>query len=760
MRHTITNKQILFISSYPPRECGIATFCQDLVRALNKQFSKAYSFKICALEECDQLGRVYPEEVKYTLKTNHKKNYKTLATKINQDPDIAAVFIQHEFGLFSGAFGDYLLELLSILEKPIFTIFHTILPDTSPSLLKTVSAIAKFSERIIVMTQKSSRLLQKCYGIDPVQIQVFPHGTHLTVWKDKRFLKRKYGLSNRSVLSTFGLMGPNKNVETAIKAMPKIIQYFPNTTYLILGKTHPGIVAKEGEKYRAHLEELVDGLGLEEHVKFVNRYLSLEELLEYLLLTDIYLFTSKDPNQAVSGTFSYAMACGSPIISTPIPHALELIDPETGMFFDFEDSEHLSRCVMRLLKSPKKLESLSLNALHKMRLTVWENVAILYFRLLNNFFGKDNFQGYNLPDISLEHIKRLTTERGMIQFSKINEPDVDSGYTLDDNARALIALTMHQALMKTAESTELISRYLKFIINCQQKDGKFLNYVDVKGAFHSQNHYVNLEDSNARAIWALGYFVANNGTEDEDVSFRVLLSLSKALTWIQGVESPRAIAFIIKGLYYFYQHWPFHKTYQLIIQMANKLVVRFLRSAEDNWDWFEDYMTYANSIMPEALLYVYKLTGKPIYKDIAQNTMDFLISKTFTDNQIQVISNRGWYHKGKEKNHFGEQPIDVSYTIQTLDLFHETFHDPKYKDHLIKAFSWFLGNNRLNQIIYDPVSGGCYDGLEEYGPNLNQGAESTVCYLIARLIAQKYIGTEDKITTLGTSAKRSEKVIQ
>ncbi|MFV8377033.1 glycosyltransferase [Flavobacterium sp. LB1P62] len=333
--------EILFITSYPPRECGIATYSQDLIKALDKKFKCSFKIKICPLESINE-QHVYPEPIKYILNTDHLNAFENLAAKINDNTAIQLVLIQHEFGLFRKNEADFRAFLNAVL-KPVIIVFHTILPNPNELLKDNVKKITKSVHSIIVMTSSSAKILINDYGVAPEKITIISHGTHLVPHSDQALLKEKYKLTGRNVLSTFGLLGSGKSIETTLDALPSIIKVNNDVLFLIIGKTHPSVAKEEGEKYRLMLEAKIGDLKLQNHVQFLNRYLSLSDLLEYLQLTDIYLFTSKDPNQAVSGTFSYAMSCGCPIVSTPIPHACEVLCGDSGMIVDFGNVQQLAK---------------------------------------------------------------------------------------------------------------------------------------------------------------------------------------------------------------------------------------------------------------------------------------------------------------------------------------------------------------------------------------------------------------------------------
>lgn len=729
---------ILLITTYPPRECGIATYSQDLVGALNNKFFDSFGIKICAIEsESDQYD--YAEPIKYRLNVHDPQSFIRLAKSINRDSSIKIVFVQHEFGLFEKR-KDNFNQFLGLIEKPVIMAFHTIVPNPTALMLWDMKQLSANAHAIIVMTQSSAQILMKDYEVQEDKIIVIPHGTHLVPQSGKDLLKQKYNLLGKKVLSTFGLLSSGKNIETTLDAMPDIIKAHPDVLFVIIGKTHPSVVKHDGEQYRKMLEEKVIELKLQEHVKFVNQFLPLPELLEYLQLTDVYLFTSKDPNQAVSGTFSYALSCGCPIVSTPIPHVKEVLQNGVGVIIDFECPDQLKEAVIGLLSDASLRREIGSNALHKMASTAWENSAIAHAHLFEKISGQQIKLKYKLPTINLDHVRKMTTGFGMIQFSKINQPDIGSGYTIDDNARAMVAMCQHYELTKDKDDLAYIFTYFAFLKHCLQTNGYFLNYVDEQRKFTEQNNTTNLADANGRAIWALGYLISKSEILPFELIENAQLTIQAALTNVGKIHSTRAMAFIIKGLYYRNIENKSMQDLQLIKELGNRLVQMYKHEAHEDWQWFESYLTYANSTLPEAMLCAWLATGDTVYKDIAKSSFDFLLSKTFKENSIHVISNKSWL--SSEQHHAknikgGEQPIDVAYTIMALSKFYHAFNDVNYLHKLEQSFDWFLGNNHLNQIIYNPCTGGCYDGLEENYVNLNQGAESTVSYLMARLTIEK-----------------------
>jgi len=735
--------EVLFITSYPPRECGIATYSQDLIKALNNKFSGSLCMKVCALESGIS-HYTYPKEVKYVLKTSLASGYHKLATAINEDKQIQIVLVQHEFGLYKVQEKAF-QQFLQTLTKPVSIVFHTVLPHPDLALREKIHAMATFCSSFVVMTRHSADILVKKYDIPAEKIHVIAHGTHLVQHINKQTLKTKYGLQNRKILTTFGLLSSGKSIETTLEALPAIIRECPEVLFLIIGKTHPEVVRTEGEMYRSRLERKVLSLNLQNHVKFINSYLELEDLLEYLQLTDIYLFTSNDPNQAVSGTFVYAMSCGCPIISTPIPHAKEVLTAKNGILIDFQNSYQLAKGVLRLVNDEPLRSSISSNNLQKIVSTAWENSAVAHALLFEQMAGEQIHLQYDRPEINLSHLKHMTTNTGIIQFSQINQPDIQSGYTLDDNARAMVALCMHIKETGLTDSLPEIGKYLSFIRLCQKDTGNFYNYVNQNNQFTDQNETTNLEDSNGRAVWALGYVISLKDLLPPSIIAEAESILENALPYLGNMHSPRAMAFAIKGFYFAQSTIPSTKGKALIRVFSNRLVQMYKHESSDEWQWFESYMTYANSVLPEAMLYAYLLSGEIIYKVIAESSFQFLLSQIFNENGIEVISNKKWLQKGQKAGKNGEQPIDVAYTIMTLNQFYEVFKDEDYLLKMEKAFNWFLGDNRLHQIIYNPCTGGCYDGMEDTHVNLNQGAESTISYLMARLTLEKHPNKNKKI---------------
>jgi glycosyltransferase involved in cell wall biosynthesis len=740
--------ELLFISTYPPRECGIATYTHDLIQAIREKYRDNFEISICALENSDQ-AHTYPTDPDFLLVTDETRSYTALSQKLQTDNNIKLVVLQHEFGLFE-SHKNLLAYLIETIPQPVIIAFHTVLPRPNEELRLLVQNYATHAAGLIVMTNTSSQILVTDYNINPEKISVIPHGTHLLEHTNKDDLKSTYQLEGKTILSTFGFIGLSKSIETTLQALPAISKKIPNILFLIIGKTHPNTAAKEGETYRQYLEEMIHELGMQEHVRWINYFLPTLELLDYLTLTDIYLFTSNDPNQAVSGTFSYAISSGCPVISTRIPHVTEVLKPEMGVLIDFNQPAQLADAAIKLLENEPLRIQMRVNSLQSMAFSAWENSAILHVNLFQKTCPGIFQFSYKWPSINLLQIARLTTHFGMIQFSHINEPDLSSGYTIDDNARALIVLVEQYAESQSTFDLNLIQIYLDFIAFCQQENGSFLNYVSLEKTFTTQNDDCNLEDSIGRTIWALGYVLSKREYLPISIVSQAEKILFKSLPGTKKMHSTRAMAFLIKGIYYANQP----ENVELLEVFANRLAAMYAHESAEGWEWFEHSLTYANSLLPEAMLLAGLATGNREYQQIALQSFEFLLKHIFDSEGIHVISNEYWSENDKKPYQAhtkalsqvgGEQAIDVSYTILALSAFYQVYLDENYRDKMQLAFDWFLGRNHLNQIMYNPCTGGCYDGLERDNVNLNQGAESTISYLLARQTMEKIKQTSLKI---------------
>ncbi len=728
MTRNFNECDIVFLASYPPRECGIATFTKDLVTSINQRLPKNIKTGIIAMNSNGVNIYNYPQDVIYQIRDTDMNDYIEAARQINESPRIKLVNIQHEFGLFKGVWGDYLLTFLELVNKPIILTFHSILPNPDYKLKKVVKAICEKVDEVVVMTNKGIEILRNIYHVN-TPIHLIPHGIPKVSFTDQASEKSRLGYEGKTILSSFGMISSGKGYEYVIEALPNVVKKYPDIIYLILGETHPIVRKEEGEKYRNFLINKIRELGLEKYVKFYNKYLTLDEIVQYLKSTDVYISSGKNPNQITSGSLPYAMGCGRAVISTPFLHAQDIVNSERGILVDFKNPKSFEKAILNMLENPDSRKQMEKNSYYYTRPMTWPNVAMHYCDVFNKHLDLRGREIDSLPEVDTSHLIKLTDNFGVIQFAVQTNPDKNSGYTLDDNARAILVCTKHYEKFREFKQLDLIRTYLNYIKYVQKRDGKLYNFVNSDKRINGEQWS---EDAHGRAIWALGYLISSPNIP-EDFKREAEKIITRAIAASEEIRSPRSLAFIIQGLYFYNKIANLSKIRKHISKLADYLISLYKSASNPSWKWFEPYMTYANSKLPEALLYSYIATGKREYLDIGLESLDFLLSQTFKEDLFVPVGQRGWYPKDGRKSDYDQQPIEASYMIQTLILASKISRDEKYKKYALQTFQWFVGKNTLNQVVYDSTTGGCYDGIGENAINLNQGAESTISYLLARL---------------------------
>lgn len=723
---------VIFLTTYPPRECGIATFTSDLLKSFDQLFIPREETKVIAMNTDVLQTYNYPPKVILKISENQPNDYLIAAQKLNAMPHVKLVSIQHEFGIFGANYGKNILIFLKEIKKPVAVTFHTVLPKPTKELKDIVAGIYENVDRINVMTNNSKEILVKTYGLAEAKIKIIPHGIHALPYTDGKAARALLKLNGKKVLSTFGLLSRGKGIEYAIAALPKILETHPNAIYLVIGSTHPIVLKNSGEEYRNQLIKQAYQLGVQDHVLFYNEYLETDELLKFLQATKIYLSLSQNPDQAVSGTLTYALGAGRPVISTPFAQAKEIITPELGALVKFNDSESIAQAVNTLLNDKERLASMSRAAYFRTRGMTWSNVALSYMREFTELSPELAKKEKNLPAIKLQHLRKLTDDFGIYQFAILDEPDPNWGYTLDDNARALIVVSLYHRIHGGKADEGLAKIYLKFLENAVKSDGGFENYFTNERQPHQErNLNENLEDAEARALWALA--IAATSKLPINLKKRATTLLHNQYKKFTKVKSPRAVAFHIKALSTWLALGKNETATKLINKYANFLLDRFNDNATNDWQWFEQSMTYSNAVLPEALLLAYKVTGNYSYFKVGKAALDFLTKQSFHGEICEPVGQGGWFKKGEKKEIFDQQPEEVSSLVLALRTMFDLNGDITYQHQMVQVFSWFLGNNLLNQVVYSQMTGGCYDGIGEGEINLNQGAESTISYLLARL---------------------------
>jgi glycosyltransferase involved in cell wall biosynthesis len=724
---------IVCLSTFPPRQCGIATFTADLTHAIDQMFEPSVETKIVAMNLTEISNLPYPDKVILQISQPREEDYVNAANKLNHLKKVKLVNIQHEFGIFGGEYGSHLLLFLKKIHKPVITTLHTVLPDPDEKMLSIVQAIMRYSKGIIVMTRSSKEILQKDYGLDADRIQVIPHGIHHVPHTTSEKAKSAFGFSGKIILSTFGLLSPSKGIEYEIEALPPVVKKFPNVRFLVAGVTHPVVLGNEGETYRNFLTKKVRQLGLSNYVSFYNTYFDINKLLQFLEATDIYLSPSLNPEQTVSGTLSYALGSGRPVISTAFAQAKQDIANEVGILVDFKKPQAFTAAIIKLIRNNKLCLQMGKNAYFRTRHMTWENIAHSYVKYFSQFAQELSSGQKKLPPVKLEHLAKLTDDFGIIQFAQLTEPDLSSGYTLDDNARALIVATLYYKKFKNPSALKLVSIYLNFLYQVARSDGYFDNYVDANRAINKQrNIQENSEDSSARALYALA-LVSITTQIPKRIRQQSQTLFEQSFKKNIAFSAPRAIAFYIKALSCLLSERKGPKVLAVLRHYCEELVALYEKNHSPDWEWFEHILTYSNAILPEALILGYKITGERRYLEVAEKTLNFLIAHTFKGTIYIPVGQSGWFPKEGVRQYFDQQPEDTTATVEALNVMFQATGKKHYKELANIAFNWFLGDNILGQVVYDRTTGGCYDGIGEKFINLNQGAESTISYLFARL---------------------------
>jgi len=730
--------KIAYIGTYPPRQCGISTFTRNLLISMtNNQDLNVNSDErfVVALNNHGQTYD-YPEEVKLTIRQDHLRDY-ILAVKFINSSGADICILEHEFGIFGGDNGIYILPLLHRLEIPLIVTFHSVLKTPSCNEKAITQEICIMANKIVVMSRIAIDFLFYIYDIPEEKIAFIEHGVPDIQFSHEQS-KKEYRLENKKVLLTFGLLSRNKGIETAIKALQKVIKKHPEVVNIILGKTHPIVHQCSNEEYRNYLRRLIKSLNLENHIIWVNKFVNQKELFKYLFASDIYITPYLNEAQITSGSLTYAVATGSAVISTPYWHAQELLAEGRGRLFNFNDFEELSSIILELLNKPDVLEDIRKKAYSYGRKITWPKIGKEYLALTEKVL-KDKpeiivkketiIDPLILPPFSLNHIKRLTDDTGIIQHAKFGIPNLKDGYCLDDNARALLLVLMAYRQKKYPLALELSHFYLSYIHYMQNKNGTFRNFLSFNRNFLDET---GSEDSFGRAIWALGYLLAN-APNDAYYQTGKLIFFDSSLNF-EKLQSIRGIANTMVGIsYYLRSNMTDELMNERLKNLACKLINKYEEESSPDWKWFEPLLAYDNGMLPLALLHSAEILNDDKITETALETMDFLTKVTLSEGYLSLIGNKNWYKKGGERSVFAQQPLDALAMVLMYNQAFTLTKDKEYLNKLFTSFMWFLGENDLRINLYDFETCGCCDGLEEYGVNRNQGAESTLAYLISHL---------------------------
>ena len=753
--------RIAFIGNYLPRECGIATFTTDLCNALTHEFGQGRLFAIPVNDPDSSYD--YPDQVRLELAQEDLGSYERAAEFLNFNGN-DLVCLQHEYGIFGGAAGRYILSLLRKLKMPLVTTLHTVLREPDANQRLVLEEIARLSDRLIVMSELAAQLLRDVYAVPVGKIDVIPHGVPDLPFMDPNYFKDKFSTEGKSVLLTFGLLSPNKGIENVIRALPAILSHHPDVVYIVSGVTHPHIRRREGERYRESLQALAAELGVDDHLILNNRFVSEEELVEHVGSADIYITPYRQEAQVVSGTLAIALGAGKAIISTPYWHASELLAEKRGVIVPFENPEAISEAVTALLENDAERHAMRKRAYLHSRGTTWPRTAKAYMAsfqrarferslqprtaILDDLDTALIEQADQLPMLNTSHLLAMTDDTGMLQHAIFTVPNTREGYTTDDNARALIVSTrLSQTLGEdsNAEHASLSGRYLAFLWLAFNSDsGRFRNFLGYDRRWLEK---VGSEDSHGRALWALGTVLG----QSKDAGLRGAAGrlFEAAVPAALHFGSPRAWAFTVLGMQEYLASFPGDRTIQGHRNtLANRLLDIYERSATGTWKWFEKSLSYSNARLPQALILAGWRSNNKQMVAAGTEALQWLLAAQHRDRgEIFVpIGSNGVFKEGGERPRFDQQPVEACATIAAcLELYRLT-KDLHWHTEARRAFGWFLGKNDLRVPLYDVMTGGCKDGLHPDRVNENQGAESTLSFLMALLDMQTVAVTSEEET--------------
>jgi glycosyltransferase involved in cell wall biosynthesis len=732
--------RIAFIGNYLPRQCGIATFTTDLCEAIAAQYRQTTCI---ALPVNDiEAGYAYPTRVRFELTEKDIDSYRRAADFLNINK-VDLVSLQHEYGIFGGRAGSHIMVLLRELRMPIVTTLHTILRDPDPDQKRMLEEVAALSDRLVVMSKRGAEFLHEVYGVLPEKIDMIPHGIPDVPFVDPSFHKDLFGVEGKIVLLSFGLLSANKGIENVIAALPAILARHPNVVYIILGATHPHVVRNEGETYRLSLQWLAQEKGVEGQVIFYNRFVSLEELIQFISAADIYITPYLNAAQITSGTLAYTLGAGKAVISTPYWYAEEMLAEGRGALIPFRDPAALADQVVNLLDNEAQRHAMRKRAYVFGREMIWPRVAFRYMesferaRSERRHFANPGFavkpldkRPGELPPLKLDHLRQMTDETGILQHAIFTIPNYREGYTTDDNARALMVSALLEAL-GNEESLELASRYLAFIWYAfNTETGRFRNLMDYQRRWLEAG---DSDDSHGRTLWALGTVLGRSNTPTlQSMAGQVF---EQSLPGILGTTSPRAWAFALIGIHEYLQRFTGdRRASQVREELSGRLLALYQNHRSDGWRWYEDKLTYCNAALPHALLMCGRSIPNAAMAEAGLEALSWLADLQRMDaGHFVPIGSNGFYPQGGERARFDQQPVEAQAMVSACLEAYRITCDKRWRKEARRAFEWFLGRNDLNLRVYDPTTGGCRDGLHPDRLNENQGAESTLAFLQALL---------------------------
>ncbi|CAN5197784.1 glycosyltransferase family 4 protein [soil metagenome] len=760
------------IGNFLPRKCGIATFTTDIVHSLKANDNECITLAMNDRHD----GYNYPSDVQFEINQDKISDYHTAAEFLNIH-EVDMVLLQHEFGIFGGESGEYILSLLKRLKMPVVTTLHTVLTNPTRKQGQVMKRLTELTDRFIVMSKTAIDILHTLYDIPREMITYIPHGIPDMPFEDPNYYKDQFDLLGKKVLLTFGLLSQNKGIEYVIKALPEVVKRFPDLTYIVLGATHPNVLKTEGEKYRRELQQLAEDLDLKDHVIFKNEFVPFDDLCKYLSASDIYITPYIQAEQITSGTLAYAAGIGKAIISTPYWYAKEMLADGRGQLVPFKNEDAIADSIMKLFEDEALLHKMRKRSYDYNRQATWEEVGQQYEEVFNEVRSDRNHSpqpntvssgdtysqadsNLNLPRFNINHLEMLTDSTGLLQHATFTVSNRDHGYCTDDNARALIAaLKAQQTFTITQKDSyrlkKLVNKYLSFLLHAfNTETGRFHNFMSYSREWLEES--AGSEDSHGRALWALGSTISM-AKQTSDASLATNLFM-QSLPIVESFQSPRALAFTIQGLDAYLEIFSGDSNARRIYQvLAERLYNQFTANASDDWPWLEDILAYSNGKLPHALILAGNTLKRNDMKQMGLRSLRWLLEIQIENHRLAPVGNHGWFKRNSTKACFDQQPLEANALIEASISAYQTEKKKYWLDQTKICFSWFLGHNDLNLPLYNAETGGCRDGLQADGVNQNEGAESTLAWLLSLLAMYQLDDEELSVVSKGVNGVKKEK---
>ena len=740
MEKNLNTKHIAFLGDYVPRRCGIATFTADICEAIAAEFPQAQCIVGSVNDRAE--GYDYSKRVRFEIAEKEVDSYRRAAEFLNIN-NVEVISLQHEFGIYGGAAGSHILEFLREVRMPVVTTLHTVLRDPNDEQRAVMKQLDALSQRFIVMAERGRDFLETVYGIAPEKIDLIPHGVIDMPFIDSNFFKDLFHVEGKTVLLTFGLLSPNKGIEHVINAMPTILKQHPDVVYIVLGATHPHLIAAEGEAYREKLQRLACELGVADNVIFHNDFVTLEELKEFIGAADIYITPYLNEAQITSGTLAYTFGAGKALISTPYWHAQELLAEERGILVPFADSQAIADGVNHFLSNPTLMTAMRKRAWKAGREMIWPVVARRYMESFERARAslsvpslemaaarKVENANYPIPSLKLDHLFKMSDHTGIFQHAIYNVPNYHEAYCTDDNARAFIFTVLLQELnLPEPKLDRLASSYLAFLWYAFDANTcRFRNFMS------HERKWLELhgsEDSHARALWAVG--TALGRSQNEGHRNLCGLLFQRGLPPVVRFSSPRAWAFALIAIHEYLRTFSGDRVVsQTRDVLTNMLADLFRANSSPDWQWFERTVTYDNAKLSHAMILSGHWTAHTEILEIGLTSLRWLLeAQTAGGGHFAPIGCNGFWVRGGEKARFDQQPLEAHAMVSAcLEAFAVT-RSEFWRKAAHRCFEWFLGRNDLGQPLYDSTTGGCRDALLQDHLNQNQGAESSLAFYLS-----------------------------